>query len=114
MHDIKDILFRLSAVIILFSAALYLFAPAIAPWTMAFAVALFSAITATHPYPGKSTRGKRLFTFQVFSCVLMVVATYLMFRQRNEWVLVMISGAVFLFYAAIVIPKELEKENKEL
>jgi hypothetical protein len=44
----------------------------------------------------------------------MVVATYLMFRQRNEWVLIMFAGAVFQLYAAIVLPKELEKEkNKE-
>jgi hypothetical protein len=34
-----------------------------------------------------------------------------MFRQRPEWVLAMISGAVFLLYAAMVLPKELEKER---
>jgi len=107
-------LLRISGIVILLSAVLYLFLPSVAPWILAFAVALFSVITVTTPYPGKSIRGKRLFNFQVFSCLLMVVATYLMFRQRNEWVLAMVAGAVFQFYASIVIPKELEKEkNKE-
>lgn len=113
MSDTKDILQRISGIIILLAALLYLFLPAVAPWIMALSVALFSVITATRPYPGKSIRGKRLFNIQLFACLLMIVATYLMFRQRTEWVLAMISGSVFLLYAALVLPKELEKEKEQ-
>jgi len=113
MNNTKDILLRISAICILLSAVLYLFTPVIAPWIMAVAVALFSVMTITNPYPGKSIRGKRLFNFQLFACVLMIVATYLMYRQSNNWPLVMISGAIFLLYAAIVIPRELEKEKNK-
>lgn len=114
MHRVKDILFCTSAVLILLSAALYLFMPAVAPWIMAFSVAVFTAITFMNPYPGKSIRGKRLFNFQLFSCISMIVATYLMFRERNEWVLAMVVGAIFLFYASVMIPRELEKEKNKL
>lgn len=63
----KDILFRIAASGILFSALLYLFAPFVAPWIMALSVLIFSALTVTKPYPGKSIRGgKRLFNFQIF------------------------------------------------
>lgn len=110
MSNTKDILLRISAICILLSAIIFLFLPEIAPWLMGLSVALFSVITVISPYPGKSIRGKRLFNIQLFACVLMFVSTYLMFRQRNEWVLAMISGAVFLLYVAIVLPKELEKE----
>ncbi len=113
MHRVKDILFRISGILILLSAALHLFIPAVAPWVMAFSVAVFSAITIANPYPGKSIRGKRLFNFQLFSCILMIVATYLMFRERNEWVLAMVISAVFLLYAAVMIPRELEKEKNK-
>lgn len=113
MHRIKDVLFRISGILILLSAALYLFIPTAATWVMAFSVAIFSIITITNPYPGKSIRGKRLFNFQLFSCILMIVATYLMFREHNEWVLAMITGAIFLLYAAIMIPRELEKEKNK-
>jgi starvation-inducible outer membrane lipoprotein len=41
----------------------------------------------------------------------MIASTYLMFKHRNEWPLVMIIGALFMLYAVIAIPKELDKEN---
>lgn len=108
----KNLLYNISGVLILFSALLYMFYPGIAPWIMAFSVVLFSVVTVTSPYPGKSIRGKRLFNLQILSCLLMIVATYLMFKNRNEWVLVMVSGAVFLLYSSFVLPKELDKENR--
>lgn len=108
----KDIIYRISGILILISVILYMFLPSIAPWILGISVAAFSFITITNPYPGKSVRGKRLYNFQILSCLFMIAATYLMFKQRNEWFLVMIIGAIFLLYAAIVIPKEFEKENK--
>ncbi len=107
----KDKIYRISGILILFSAVLYMFSPSIAPWILAISVVVFSVITISNPYPGKSIRGKRLYNFQILSCLFMIAATYLMFKQRNEWVLVMIIGAILLLYAAIVIPKEFEKEK---
>jgi hypothetical protein len=43
----------------------------------------------------------------------MAVSTYFMFRQRNEWPMVMLIAMVFLFYSALMLPKELEKEKRE-
>ncbi|MEA4917373.1 hypothetical protein [Proteiniphilum sp.] len=111
MHRVKDVLFRISGILILLSAGLHLAIPTVAPWVMAFSVVVFTAMTLTNPYPGKSIRGKRLFNFQLFSCILMIVATYLMFRERNEWVLAMIVSAIFLLYASVMIPRELEREK---
>ncbi len=113
MHRTKDVLFRISGILILLSAALYLAMPVEARWVMAAAVAVFSATTIASPYPGRSLRGKRLFNFQLFACIAMIVGTYLMFRERNEWVLAMVIGAIFLLYAAFMIPRELEKEKKD-
>ncbi len=112
-RSIKDTLFRISGIIILISAILYMFMPIIAAWVMAVSVLFFSVITVMDPYPGESLRGKRLYNFKILSCLLMIAATYLMFRQRTEWVLVMLSGAVFMLYAAIVIPRELDKEKNK-
>jgi hypothetical protein len=47
----------------------------------------------------------------VISCALMMVAAYLMFRKNNLWVLSMLSGAIFLLYSGIMIPRELRKEQ---
>ncbi len=110
-YNIKDILYKASAILILIFTVIYSFQPIIAVWGMVVGVSLFSAITVTNPYPGKSIRGKRLFNFQVFACVLMVVATFLMYKGRNEWPVLLLISAVFLFYSSIVLQKELEKEK---
>ncbi len=112
MRNVKDILYRLSGILILFSALFYLFEPVIASWVMAVSVLIFTVVTVTTPYPGKSIRGKRLFNFQVIACMLMIASTYLMFKQRSEWPLFMLIGAILLLYSVILIPKVLESEEK--
>lgn len=111
VYYMKDKIFQISGILILFSAILYMFSPDIAPWIMSVSVLIFSLITMTNPYPGKSIRGKRLFNFQLFSCLLMIASTYLMFKHRPEWPLVMIIGAILMLYAVIAIPKELNNEK---
>ena len=111
MHKPKETVCRISGIAILLSAVLYLFAPSVAPWIMAVSVLAFSAVTVLSPYPGKSFRGKRLFNFQVISCVLMIVGAYLMFRKNNLWALSMMIGALFLLYSGVMISRELHKEG---
>ena len=112
MRKVKDIVYRLSGILILFSALLYLFEPVVASWIMAVSVVAFTVVTVTTPYPGKSLRGRRLFNFQVIACLLMIASAYLMFKQRNEWPLFMIIGAILLLYSTILMPKVLESEKE--
>ncbi len=112
-NNIKSLLYKVSAILILVFTVVYSFEPTIAVWGMAVSVSLFSAITVTSPYPGKSIRGKRLFNFQVFACILLVVATFLMYKGRTEWPLLLLVSAMFLFYSSIVLQKELDKEKGE-
>ena len=101
----------MGAICILVAAAGHIFVPEIAKWVMIVGVVALFLATAYAPYPGKSIRGKRLFNFQIISCMLLAVSAYLMFTDNNSWPLATIAGAVFLLYAAIMIPKELEKEK---
>ena len=112
-YNIKSVLYKVSALLILVFTILYSFYPTIAVWGMVVGVSLFSAITMSTPYPGKSIRGKRLFNFQVFACVLMVVATFLMYKGRNEWPLLLLVSAIFLFYSSFVLQKEFDKEKSK-
>lgn len=109
--NIKSVLYKVSALLILVFTIVYSFQPTIAVWGMVVSVSLFSAITMSNPYPGKSIRGKRLFNFQMAACVLMVVATFLMYKERNEWSLLLLISAILFFYSSIVIQKELDKEG---
>ncbi len=112
-HNIKSIVYKASALFILAFTIAYSFIPDIAVWGMVVSVSLFSAITMTTPYPGKSVRGKRLFNFQVLACMLMVVATYLMYIGRNEWPLILFISAILLLYSSIILQKVFENEQAE-
>lgn len=112
MRNLKDLFYKVSAVLILISAVLYLTSPLIASWIMVFSVVVFTSITLSSPYPGKSLRGKRLFNMQILSCVFMLAAAYLMFTSNNLWPLAMLAGTVFLLYTSIFIPIELKNEKR--
>lgn len=111
MRSIKDVLYRISGLLILVSAALYLFEPKISSWIMMLSVSVFTGITLSTPYPGNSIRGKRLFNMQIISCIIMLVAAYLMFTFNNLWALAMFIGTILLLYTSVFIPKELKKEG---
>lgn len=114
----KDFIFKASAVLILIAAIVYLFNATVASYTMIIGVAGFALKTFFTPYPGKSTRGKRLYNIQIFGILFMVMSTYFMFVGRNEWVVLMLIAAILTLYASFLLPKvyrqELEdEENKE-
>lgn len=112
MNKTKDFIYKLSALLILIAAVSYLFNPTIAPYIMAVGVVGFAGITFTNPYPGKSLRGKRLFSIQIFGIVFMAISTYLMFVQKNEWVISMLAAAFLLLYTTLMLSREYEKEHK--
>jgi hypothetical protein len=101
----RDIVYICSGFLILAAAILYMPFPVISCWVMATGVVIFSVITVSNPYPGKSIRGKRLFMFRVLSCILMIIGTYFMFQRQNIWFLAMLIAAVFMIYSAFVLPK---------
>ena len=110
-YNLKDIVYRASALLILVFTVSHSFIPEWSVWGMVGSVSLFSAITLSSPYPGKSLRGKRLFNFQVIACLLMVVATFLMYKERNEWPVLLLLSAIFFLYSAFALEKELKKEG---
>lgn len=113
MNKSKDFIFKLSALLILAAAISYIFNPVIAAYIMAVGVLGFATITFTTPYPGKSLRGKRLFSIQIFGIAFMAIATYLMFVRKNEWVISMLVAAFLLLYTTLMLSKEYKKEKKE-
>ncbi|NDW18017.1 hypothetical protein D0T53_03685 [Dysgonomonas sp. 216] len=110
---LKNVLYQLSAIVILLAAVLYNSFPQIAPYAMGVGVAGFGAITFTSPYPGDSLRGRRLFNMQIFAVLFMIISTYLMFVNRNEWIVPLLISGILILYSSIFIGRELEKEKKE-
>lgn len=110
---VKNVFFQISAIIILVAAIVYYFDPTIAKYLMIVGVAGFAAITFTTPYPGKSIRGKRLFNIQILAVLLMAVATYIMYIDMKEWVIILLVSAILTLYSSILLPNVYKKEQEE-
>ncbi len=110
---VKDLFFKVSAILIVVAAIFYYSDSTIAKYIMAIGVAGFAATTFTSPYPGKSLRGKRLFNIQILAVILMAVSAFLMFNKTDGWVVTMLIAAVLTLYCSIVLPLIYKKEQEE-
>ena len=109
----KETAFQISAVLILISAALYLFNPIIAPFVMIVGVIGFAVTTFLMRYTGKSLRAKRLFNIQVFAVLMMVAAACLMLMHKNEWVILMLIAALLTLYVSVILPRAIKNDETE-
>lgn len=110
---LKNIIFQISAILILVGAIAYFFNPLVAKCVMIVGVVGYTATTFTTPYPGKSLRGKRLFNIQILSVLLMCVSTYLMFIDMNGWVITLLIAAILTLYSAIALSITYKQEQEE-
>lgn len=106
----KNLIFQLSAILILFAAIFYWFNPEIAKYVMIIGVVGYGVTTFMNRYKGDNLRGKRLFNIQLLSVVLMAVSAYLMFAGINGWVVTLLIAGVLTLYFTLVFSK-IEKEN---
>lgn len=109
----KDIIFKISALLILASTVVFFFYPQIAGYILALGIAGYAGTLFKSPYPGKSLRGKRLYNMHIFGVMFMIVAAYLMFTNKGEWVIMILAAAFLIGYSTIVQHKELEKERQD-
>ena len=110
---LKNILFQVSAILILLAAIIYYFQPEIAKYILIAGAVGYTAITFTTPYPGKSIRGKRLFNITVLAALLMCVSAYLMFVNITGWVVTILIAAILTLYSTIAMSMEYKKEQKD-
>lgn len=106
----KNILYQVSAILILLGAAGNFFRPEF-KYVLLLGIAGLGSVVFTTRYPGKSIRGKRLYNMQIFAVILMVVSAFLLFSGQSYWILALTVAAILLLYSAFVLPTELKKEQ---
>lgn len=109
----KNIIFQLSAILILLSAIIYSFNAEIAKYVMIVGVAGYAATMFTTPYPGKNIRGKRLYNIMIFAVLLMAVSAYLMFAGMKQWIICLLIAAVLTLYGSIMLPRIYKNEQDD-
>ena len=110
--DIKDIIFKASAMLVVAGALLPLFVfEAWVPYIFAVGAAGMSVIRLITPYRGKNARLRRLVLIELLATLMLIFASYLMFRGGNDWIVLLTISAFLQLYTSITIPRAKEDEK---
>ena len=105
----KEYLFYISSALLVLSAALYITGWNFIPYIYAVASAGVAIVYLTSPYKGDDLRLKRLNIQEALAALLLPFSSYLMFKDKNEWVLFLAISAFLQFYVAVIKGKKGEK-----
>ena len=109
---IKVIIFYISAILVVVSSALFITKWFVAPYLFAIGAAGVATYFLSTPYTGTNFRVRRLHRMEIIASVLMVVSSYLMFKNKTEWIMTLSISAFLILYSSIVTGIEDKKENK--
>lgn len=110
--NIKDIIFKASAMLVVVGALLPLFLfEEWVPYIFAVGAAGMSVIRLTTPYRGKNTRMRRLVLIELLATLMLIFASYLMFKGGNDWIVLLTISAFLQLYTSIAIPRARGEEK---
>lgn len=110
--DIKEIIFKTSAMLVVAGALLPLIVfEAWVPYIFAVGAAGMSVIRLITPYKGKNTRMRRLVLIELLATLMLLFTSHLMFRGGNDWIVLLTISAFLQLYTSIAISREREKEK---
>ena len=108
---IKNYTLYTCGLLLLLSAGLYITGWSFIPYIYAVASVGLAILFLLSPYKGPVLRLKRLNIQQAISALLLPVSAYLMFIQKNEWILCLLISAFLQFYITFVRDYEEKKEK---
>lgn len=109
---IKDIVFKVAAMLIVVAAIYYSFDPVVASYMLIVGAAFYIICVFTSRYTGPSLRGKRLYNINVFGAIAVGVSAYLMYIQDLRWALSLFIAAILTLYANYMLGKVIKKDEK--
>ncbi|MBR6750069.1 MAG: hypothetical protein IKM10_06225 [Bacteroidaceae bacterium] len=110
--NIKDIIFKASAMLVVVGAVLPLFVfEEWVPYIFAVGAAGMSTIRLITPYRGKNVRMRRLVLIELLATLMLLFASYLMFKGGNDWIVILTISAFLQLYTSITIPRQASKEE---
>jgi multidrug transporter EmrE-like cation transporter len=103
---LRTIIFKISGILLLIGAALYLTKLDFVPYIFALGASGLAVCQLTTSVKQMSLRRRRLQTFNVIAALMMVLASVLMFKQQLEWIICLTIAAVLQLYTAFVARDE--------
>ena len=121
LNKIQIFIFRFGAIMMLIGAALNPIKTGAAPYVYCIGALMFGAMQMLESYEGDNFVIKRLRRQQIIGCLLLLLSGVAMFGEKfritymrhNEWLIVLLIGAILELYTAFRIPAELKKEENK-
>ncbi len=96
----RGIIFTVCGTLALLGAALFLTGWTVATYMFAVGSAGVAVCFLTMPTLGLSLRRRRLHRFNVIASLLLLGASFFMFKGKTEWILCLTIAAIFLLYSS--------------
>ncbi|WP_080903712.1 hypothetical protein [Parabacteroides sp. Marseille-P3160] len=104
--EARTLLYNISGLFILAGAVLYFIQWTYAPYLFALGAAGMTVSFLTAPYKELDFRQRRFYRYNLFSGVLMIVASAIMFKGHKAWIVFLTISAIYQLYFAFRAPKE--------
>lgn len=100
-------IYMISAVAVLFSSALYIVQPFYMRYIFAVGAAGMAVSRLALRYEGGNLRLRRLYRLQKFAPLMIVGASYFMFKDpiHNQWIPLLLIAALIELYTSFIIGK---------
>ena len=107
----RNILFMISASMLLLATVLTFSSFEYAPYLFAVAAAGITVSRLTRRYEGSNLRLKRLYRIEKIASLLLLVVSYMLFKNESGWIIFLTIYALLQLYVSMVIPPEEKKEK---
>lgn len=109
----KAYVYYISAILLLAGAALVITKWEYAAHLFAVGAAGIATFYLTTPYEGKNFRLKRLHRLEIIAGILLILSSYLMFRNKfsNEWLMTFSIATFMIVYTMIISSIEEKKKD---
>ena len=104
-QQIRNYIFIFSGALILTGAALYITHWVYSPYIYSLGAAGITVCFMTIPYKTLGFRRRRLHRINVIASVSIVASSVLMFREKMEWVVLLLIASLLLMYTSFVNPR---------
>lgn len=102
----RTVIFTVCGILVLVGAALFLTHLQVAAYLFAVGAAGVAVCFLSLRTDGMTLRRRRLHRFNVIASLLLVGASYFMFKGGTEWILCLTIAAIFFLYSSFVPRKE--------
>ncbi|MBO5720762.1 MAG: hypothetical protein IKU59_05240 [Bacteroidales bacterium] len=111
--NILGLITIIAALSVLTATILFIFKPLISIYLLGAGGACLIFVRLFRDTEGMTLRQKRACRIELFSALMITAASWFMYKQQQEWVALILSGALLQLYASFIASREEKKQKTE-